>query len=653
MNKKNNRKKCYIYTRVSTAAQTEGFSLEAQQERLYEYAEYRSIEIAGEYCDAGKSGKSIKGRPEFHQMMEDIMSQKDDIAYVLVFKLSRFGRNAADVLKSMQLLNDYGVDLVSVDDAIDSSTQGGRLTLTILSAVAEIERENITDQFMSGRLQKIRDGKWSGGSVPYGYRNVNKELVVDPYESAIVRKIFELYLQEDMKATSVGVWLNEEGYFRKENGGENQKPFTYDFIVNILDNPVYYGKLIFGRRTNKKSPDGKQIKPDPANTVIAQGVHEAIISEEEWNLVQKKREALSDFSSKINDPERISLLSGIIKCPMCGAGMIATKNKHANKNHGGYYKTIHYYSCINRRKANGMTCSFRHTYNQDRIDSSVFEILNGLTKLPEFKNAVASALRNQDSVEQLERDLQQKRKDLRSMELKIRKLGEEMDGLDVLDPHYEKRFDEIQNEIDICYDKIEENEKRISSIKRKLDSVNQGIKATENIETMLNHFSELYDRMTCQEKRELYRLFIDKIEVLPETRKDGKMLKSISFRFSPAYGEDGLTPVGDSEDDICFELDCTKQGLTKAEAKATYAELKKYIMDKNGVNVSSLYIAQIKRKYGIDMGMNYNIANHPEKRVPTCPEAKEHIILDALKHFRMLDPDTEFVPNSEVVADED
>lgn len=172
------------------------FSLEAQQERLYEYAEYRELEIAGDYCDAGKSGKSIKGRPEFQRMMDDIISQKDNISYVLVFKLSRFGRNAADVLKSMQLLTDYGVDLVSVDDAIDSSTQGGRLTLTILSAVAEIERENITDQFMAGRLQKIRDGKWSGGSVPYGYRSVDRELTIDPYEAKIIRKIFDLYMQE-------------------------------------------------------------------------------------------------------------------------------------------------------------------------------------------------------------------------------------------------------------------------------------------------------------------------------------------------------------------------------------------------------------------------------------------------------------------------
>ena len=137
------KKKCYIYTRVSTAAQTEGYSLEAQQERLRQYAEYKNLEIAGEYCDAGKSGKSILGRPAFMEMMDDIASGKDQISYVLVFKLSRFGRNAADVLKSIQTLLDYDVDLVCVEDSIDSSTQGGRLTLAILSAVAEIERENI------------------------------------------------------------------------------------------------------------------------------------------------------------------------------------------------------------------------------------------------------------------------------------------------------------------------------------------------------------------------------------------------------------------------------------------------------------------------------------------------------------------------------
>ena len=652
MKKKNNRKKCYIYTRVSTAAQTEGFSLEAQQERLYEYAEYRDLEIAGDYCDAGRSGKSIKGRPEFQRMMDDIISQKDNISYVLVFKLSRFGRNAADVLKSMQLLTDYGVDLVSVDDSIDSSTQGGRLTLTILSAVAEIERENITDQFMAGRLQKIRDGKWSGGSVPYGYRSVDRELTIDPYEAKIVRKIFDLYMQEDMGATSVAVTLNDEGYLRKENGGADQRPFTYDFIVNVLDNSLYCGKLVFGRRTNKKGPDGKLLKPDPKHAVMAQGVHETILTEEEWNAVQEKRERLSKNNYEIDDPERISLLSGLVRCPMCGSGMIHTKNKRINRNHGGYYKTIHYYACNNSRKANGRTCSFRHTYNQEKIDSSVFEIIQRLTTLPEYKKAVTANLQNQATVEQLEERLKQERKELRKEELNNRKLGEQLDALDIMADAYETTYEQILAEIDEGYDRIEEIERKIRSIMRKLESLKQGFKASENIERMLDHFTKLYEHMSCQERREMYRLFIDHIEVLPETRKDGKMLKSISFRFSTEYGEDTLIPEGDKDDDICFTLDCTKQALTKAEAKATYAELKKYILETNGVKVSSLYIAQIKRKYGIDMGANYNTAADPEKHVPTCPAVKEQIIIDALKHYRMLDPSVEMIPSSEVVANE-
>ena len=92
------KKKCYIYTRVSTAAQTEGYSLDAQKDRIRQFAEYKDLEIVGEYCDAGKSGHSIKGRPSFMEMLDDITAEKDGISFVLVYKLSRFGRNAADGL---------------------------------------------------------------------------------------------------------------------------------------------------------------------------------------------------------------------------------------------------------------------------------------------------------------------------------------------------------------------------------------------------------------------------------------------------------------------------------------------------------------------------------------------------------------------------
>ena len=81
------RKKCYIYTRVSTAMQVDGYSLEAQKERLIKFAEFQDMEVVREYCDAGKSGKSITGRPEFQRMLQDVSEERDGVAFILVFKL--------------------------------------------------------------------------------------------------------------------------------------------------------------------------------------------------------------------------------------------------------------------------------------------------------------------------------------------------------------------------------------------------------------------------------------------------------------------------------------------------------------------------------------------------------------------------------------
>ena len=167
------RMKCYIYTRVSTSMQVDGYNLDAQKDKLRKYAEFQNMLVAGEYCDEGKSGKNIEGRPEFLRMLRDIESGKDGVSFVLVFKLSRFGRNAADVLTSLQRMQDFGVNLICVEDGIDSSKDSGKLMISVLSAVAEIERENILVQTMEGRRQKAREGKWNGGFAPYGYKLVD------------------------------------------------------------------------------------------------------------------------------------------------------------------------------------------------------------------------------------------------------------------------------------------------------------------------------------------------------------------------------------------------------------------------------------------------------------------------------------------------
>ena len=152
------------------------------------------MEIVGEYSDERHSGKNIKGRQEFMWMLNDIEDGKDGVDFVLVFKLSQFGRNAADVLSSLQLMQDYGVNLICVEDGIDSSKEAGKRLISIIAAVAEMERENIRVQTMIGREQKAREGKWNGGFAPYGYKLKNGELVIAEDEVEIIQMIFNRYI---------------------------------------------------------------------------------------------------------------------------------------------------------------------------------------------------------------------------------------------------------------------------------------------------------------------------------------------------------------------------------------------------------------------------------------------------------------------------
>ena len=617
------KKKCYIYTRVSTAAQTDGYSLNAQKERLQKFAYYKDLEIVGEYCDAGKSGHSIKGRPAFMQMMDDITSEKDGISYVLVFKLSRFGRNAADVLKSMQLLNDYDIDLVSVEDAIDSSSQGGRLTLSILSAVAEIERENISVQFMAGRMQKLASGGWPGGPVPYGYRTYEKELVIEPAEAAIVKLVYEKYLEEGMMANSVCTWLNENGYRRQIQGEE--KPFTRDAVVRILENPVYCGKLYFGRRSKKK------------NVLIFDGKHQAIVTQEQWNAAQEKRRKTYKPRIKVDEPDRISLLSGLVKCPLCGSGMVTIKNKKANPNHGGYYKILYSYACTNHRKSVGRICEFSRIFHQEKLDNAVLEIIGQITGTEAFKKAVEDAVGAQTSVEAYEKELKELRKALHSQEHLKYKLGTQLDNLDILSADYDSEYDHIQGQIDDTYEVIGLLQEQIEKTKERLTVRRKGIHSSDNIRLILDHFDRLFQKLSFEERRELCRQLIARIEVFPEVREDGRILKEIVFRI-PLFYDLRTEEDEDRPDEIVqFAFDCRKLPATVAESKATYEQIKAYVFENYGLKVPNLYIAQIKRECGIVERVNYNLPKTEGKRVPQCTEAKREAILDAFRHFRMID----------------
>ena len=377
--------RCYIYTRVSTANQVDGYSLDAQRERILAYAKYQEMEVVGEYSDEGRSGKNILNRPDFQRMLDNIMNKRE-VSYVLVFKLSRFGRNAADVLSSLQQMQDYGVNLICVEDGIDSSKDAGKLMISVLSAVAEIERENILVQTMEGRRQKAREGKWNGGQAPYGYQLKDGVLVINEEEAPAIRAMFEEFVRTPFGAGSVAKFLNEnfEKHLRK-NGKLDE--FTLSFVKKALDNPVYYGKIAYGRRTNVKDNNGERNtyhRQQQETYLLFDGQHEAIVSEELWMKAHAKRTETGVRTEKKYSLEHANVLSTIARCPVCGGPLYGAVSRKWKK---GDVVQLHFDMPVRTVKANGHVADDRGriavergplVYCAEGADNAGFNIFNFL-----------------------------------------------------------------------------------------------------------------------------------------------------------------------------------------------------------------------------------------------------------------------------------
>ena len=652
------RKKCYIYTRVSTTMQVDGYSLEAQKERLMKFAEFQEMEVVREYCDAGKSGKSITGRPEFQRMLQDVSEERDGVAFILVFKLSRFGRNAADVLNSLQFIQDYGVNLICVEDGIDSSKDSGKLTITVLSAVAEIERENILVQTMEGRKQKAREGKWNGGQAPFGYDldSKNSTLVVNEEEAEIVRIIYDKFVHTDMGADAICNYLNQRGYTKKKVRGHELNYFARGLIMKILDNPVYTGKIAYGKNITEKvkgtRDEYRRVKTD--DYLLADGLHEAIVDEETWEAAREKRKRTGVKWNKTHSLEHEHILSGLLKCPVCGAGMAGTVRRRKNKK-SGEYKDDFYYRCQHRRKIDEEhLCDFKPSLNQNEINAEVEWFIRGMIADERFHEYIGERLQEKVDVSNLEEERDQLKGQLQQVVGAKNKLLVMLDTLDAGDKHYARKFQDMQDRLDNLYDRISGFENEIADVEEKIKAAYGRQISEKQLYQILQKFDILYAEMSDIEKKEFMQLFIDAIELYPEKMDDGRIIRQIDLAFPVYYeGFEGeairllnentvetvclLSKLHEAKHHVNVRLDMDEMDLTAAESKATYEEIKKYVAEYNdGMKVSNLYIAQVKRKCGIELAENFNIPRSEGAKQPQCPKEKEEAIIGALKAFQMI-----------------
>ncbi len=527
--KKKAKTKCYIYTRVSTSMQVDGYSLDAQRDKLRKYAEYEDMEIAGEYSDEGFSGKNIQGRHEFQRMLQDIQDGKDGVEYVLVFKLSRFGRNAADVLNSLQLMQDFGVNLICVEDGIDSSKDSGKLMISVLSAVAEIERENIRTQTMAGREQKAREGKWNGGFAPYGYRLENGELLIAEDEAEVIRVIFDRYIHSNDGVNGVAKYLNQHGYTKKLRQNGTLPGFSASFVKSIIDNPIYMGKIAYGRRRTEKKIGARNEMHIVAQSEfpVYEGQHNAIVSEEDWNLAHEKRKVNAYRREKVNDPEHAHILSGILKCPCCGKSLYGNVSKAHSKDK----KTRYYYYCKNTVTSTGHQCTFRQNIEQTEMNRMVASIVSAMVKDPRFAEAIKEKIGSAVDTGSLEKQLGALQSQLRQALGTKSRLEKQMDSLDINDQYYNRKISDLQRRYEDQYGRIDEIESQIDDVQNQIHIIRQEKISGDNIYRLLLAFDQVYDAATEVERKEFMRAFIERIELFPEKQPDGNWIRKIIFNF--------------------------------------------------------------------------------------------------------------------------
>lgn len=568
MNRESITKNCYIYTRVSTAMQTDGYSLDAQERKLHDYAEYNNLNIVGKYSDEGKSGKSVEGRPEFLRMMDDIELHKDNVSYVLVFKLSRFGRNAKDVLVNLETMQSNDVNLICVEDGIDSSKDAGKLIISVLASVAEIERENIAAQTFAGRQEKAAKGLWNGGKAPYGYNLVkgSGKLEINENEAEIVKVIFDKFVNESLSPDKISKFLNDH-YKRIPVQKHDKNLFTSNFVRKILDNETYCGYIVYGktRSVQDKKDRSKvhRVKNDEYIKTI--GTHTPLISSEIWNIAYSKRQASKEQhrKNKTRCTDHTYPLSGLIVCPDCGSKMNGYSSSKKNPNKGGMYKTTFAYKCRNNKSQRGYVCGFNRQLNEEAMCNAVLEIIHRISSNDKFKVLISEKIGASVDVSELQKQKQNYEKNVRSANRTIENLGYQLDSLDFDDELYAVQYDDLNNRRLNAMKRLVELQRNIENVEQQISTIKENQLTKDAIYTLLLNFDYLFQKFDIDEKKRCLHDMIDSIE-LRKDLGDGKqgridysnVIASIKFKFPINIKEDELTDIYLTEEntDECVAL---------------------------------------------------------------------------------------------------
>lgn len=468
-----NKVACYV--RVSTVEQAEeGYSIGAQTDRLIAYCKARDWLVYDTYIDAGYSGSNTD-RPGLKQMIHDIKNKKIDL--VLVYKLDRLSRSQKDTLLLIEdVFNKHEVAFVSINENFDTSTAFGRAMIGMLSVFAQLEREQIKERSLMGRIERAKDGYFHGGGyTPIGYDYIDGELVINDYEAIQIKKIYELFLSGWPLNR---IWQHMEKNYTNKYGSWA----SHSSIVSTIITPLYTGKISYAGE-------------------VYDGRHAPIIDEATFKKANERYEAIrwnkGDSKHKKRPFQAKHILTGLLICGHCEARYFA-KGNYSGKGENRNYRA--YYTCYSRGKTNKELINDPHCKNKTYYQGDLDAIIIGEIKKLSFDPSVITQFEANSETKQSTNNNALIESKIADIDKQLNRLLDLYQLGSVPMSKLTDRIDNLNHQKNQLLDQLVDDE---ADDHPKL--------SLPDAEQLLTNAADILDHGNIKEKRELVHALIDKI----------------------------------------------------------------------------------------------------------------------------------------------
>ena len=507
-------KRAAVYGRYSSEEQTGGESIEYQLERCREYVAERSwsLDESNVFVDRARSGTSTYRREEFNRMVGLAKSKDRPFDVVVAWSTSRFGRNQDEAIFNKIGLRRQGVDVKFVSQPVPDG-HIGTLIERIYEWKDEFDSIQIGKYAFQGQKQVTLKGYHGGGKAPYGYRRVrvpdpdgkqDKDGKVVEYvtyevvedQAEVVRRVFRMYA-EGFSYKNVAHALNAEGI--RSPGGS-----TWDIssVRTVLLNENYRGHRVWNQtRRNKKAQRGTKLPKPRDEWVITENAHPAIVEQELWDLVAKRRKQLSRHirngggNRTVHSPY---LLTGLLKCSECGGNFIMSSRRRNGRTDGRYRCSYH----SNRGSS---VCANNRLVGQRLLENAVLD-------------TVADELLSEDVIKRVLEECHKHAKKTKPDDDRLRGIRDAVSQAD-REIHNLTQGIAIGGPIEELVDRLKVCKSRKMVLEGQLKSAREAREAPlanvawEDVEQAIGNLHETLEYATMEEKRSLLRENISEVSI--------------------------------------------------------------------------------------------------------------------------------------------